>query len=138
MAFQDFRAYLTLRQAGELVDVDRGVALKFEVAKALRKSAAVSGPAFVFKSNGTEFPVIGGLYNSRAKALIALQATEEDVFQRVLNGIAKRVPPVLVQDAPVHENVITGDAIDLSKLPVPTYRGHAIERAWIHAKRNRT
>ena len=66
MAFQDFRAYLTLRQAGELVDVDRGVALKFEVAKALRKSVAVSGPAFVFKSNGTEFPVIGGLYNSRA------------------------------------------------------------------------
>ena len=29
--------------------------------------------------------------------------------------------PVLVTDAPVHENVITGDAVDLSALPVPKY-----------------
>ena len=27
----------------------------------------------------------------------------------------------MVKDAPVHENVITGDAIDLSALPVPKY-----------------
>ncbi|MDT5152829.1 MAG: hypothetical protein QOI01_4562 [Mycobacterium sp.] len=64
--FQDFREFLdALRSHGELIDVDRPVALELEVAKAMRKSASVSGPAIVFKNNGTDFPLVGGLYNSR-------------------------------------------------------------------------
>ena len=48
-----------------------------------------------------------------AKALIALEATEDTVFERVLSGLAGRIPPVMVKDAPVPENVVTADAIDL-------------------------
>lgn len=122
MPFQDFRQFLdALRARGELIDVDRRVALELEIGKALRKSAAVAGPACVFTNNGTTFPLVGGVYNSRAKALIALEATEDTVFDRVLSGLAKRIPPVVVENAPVHENVLTGDAIDLSALPVPKY-----------------
>ena len=122
MPFQDFRAFLdTLRKQGELFDVDRPVALELEVAKAMRQSASVGGPAFVYKNNGTSFPLVGGVYNSRAKALIALESTEEAVFARILAGLAKRIPPVIVTDAPVHENVIMGADIDLSKLPIPKY-----------------
>jgi 2,5-furandicarboxylate decarboxylase 1 len=80
MPFQDFREFLdALRQRGELLDVNRPVALELEVAKAMRKSAAISGPAIVFKNNGTRFPLVGGVYNSRAKALIALDSTEDNV-----------------------------------------------------------
>src|ERR1700688_3566985 len=119
MAFQDFREFLdALRKAGELLELDRAVSPELEVAKAMRKSASVSGPAIVFKNNGTEFPLVGGVYNTRAKALIALQTTEKDVSARVLHGMSSRIPPVAVTDAPVHENVLTGDAIDTSKLPV--------------------
>ena len=122
MPFQDFRAFLdALRAHGELVDVDRPVALELEVAKALRKSASVAGPALAFRNNGTRFPLVGGVYNSRAKALIALQSTEQEVFGRILSGLSQRIAPVMVQDAPVHENVITDDAIDLRALPVPKY-----------------
>jgi 3-polyprenyl-4-hydroxybenzoate decarboxylase len=67
------------------------------------------------------FPLVGGVYNSRAKALIALEATETTVFQRVLDGLARRIPPVRIENAPVHENVLTGDAIDLTKIPIPKY-----------------
>src|ERR1700759_5660778 len=35
--------------------------------------------------------------------------------------MSSRVPPVVVTDAPVHENGLTGDAIDTSKLPVAKY-----------------
>jgi UbiD family decarboxylase len=87
----------------------------------LRKSASVSGLAIVFKTNGTAFPSVGGVYNTRAKALIELQTTEKDVFDRVLRGMSNRIPPVVVTDAPVHENVLTGDAIDTSRLPVAKY-----------------
>jgi 4-hydroxy-3-polyprenylbenzoate decarboxylase/2,5-furandicarboxylate decarboxylase 1 len=120
--FQDFREFLTaLREQGELVDIDRPVALDLEVAKGLRKSAAIGGPAFVFKSNGTSFPLVGGVYNSRAKALIAFQATEDEAFDKILNGLSNRIAPVVVEDAPVHENVLLGDDIDLTALPVPKY-----------------
>jgi 4-hydroxy-3-polyprenylbenzoate decarboxylase/2,5-furandicarboxylate decarboxylase 1 len=54
--FQDFRQFLdALRKQGELIDIDRPVALELEVAKALRKSASVGGPACAFRNNGTGF-----------------------------------------------------------------------------------
>jgi 2,5-furandicarboxylate decarboxylase 1 len=122
MPFQDFRDFLdALRKAGELLEVDRAVSPELEVAKAMRKSAAVSGPAIIFKNNGTAFPLVGGVYNTRSKALIALQTTEKDVFDRVLHGMAARIAPTVVADAPVHENVIAGDAVDISKLPIAKY-----------------
>lgn len=122
MPFQDFRAFLdALRKAGELIEIDRAVSPELEVAKAMKKSAAMSGPALIFKNNGTAFPLVGGVYNTRAKALIAFQTTEKDVFDRVLHGMAARIPPIVVADAPVHETVIAADAVDLSKLPVAKY-----------------
>jgi 2,5-furandicarboxylate decarboxylase 1 len=122
MPFQDFRDFLdALRKAGELLEVERHVSPELEVAKAMRKSAAVSGPAIIFKNNGTAFLLVGGVYNTRSKALIALQTTEKDVFDRVLRGMAARIPPIVVADAPVHENIITGGAVDISKLPVAKY-----------------
>lgn len=122
MPFQDFREFLqALREAGELIEVERHVSPELEIAKAMRKSASVSGPAIIFRTNGTAFPLVGGVYNTRAKALIALQTTENEVSDRVLRGMAARIAPVLVTDAPVHENVLTGDGIDLSKLPIAKY-----------------
>jgi 4-hydroxy-3-polyprenylbenzoate decarboxylase/2,5-furandicarboxylate decarboxylase 1 len=122
MPFADFREFLAaLRDHGELVDIDRPVKLEFEVAKAMRKSASAQGPALLFKQNGTAFPLVGGVYNSRAKALIALQSTEDQVFQRVLEGLERRIKPVRVDKAPVHQNVILDDKVDLTRIPVPKY-----------------
>jgi UbiD family decarboxylase len=51
MPVRDFRDFLdALRIAGELLEVDRHVNPELEVAKAMRKSASVSGPAIVFKN----------------------------------------------------------------------------------------
>src|SRR5262245_66391277 len=107
MPYADFREFLSaLRAHGELLDIDCRVALEFEVAKAMRKSASLGGPALQFRQNGTAFPLVGGVYNSRAKALLAFEATEATVFDRVMQGLGARIPPVMVDDAPVHENVI--------------------------------
>ncbi len=122
MPFDDFRSFLTaLRDQGQLIEVARPVALELEVAKAMRKSAATGGPAIVFNNNGTKFPLVGGIYNSRAKALLAYGCTEENAFGDIVNRLKTRIPPVYVDDGPVHENVILGDDIDLSMLPVPRY-----------------
>jgi 2,5-furandicarboxylate decarboxylase 1 len=122
MPYQDFRGFLdALRSADELLELDRAISPDLEVAKALRKSASVSGPALIFKNTGTAFPLVGGVYNKRAKALIALQTTEKDVFDRILHGMAARISPIVVADAPVHENIILGEAVDASKIPVAKY-----------------
>jgi 3-polyprenyl-4-hydroxybenzoate decarboxylase len=61
MPFQDFREFLAaLRKHGAVFDVDRPV-------------------AFVFKNNSTLFPLVAGVYNTRARALLALKASEETV-----------------------------------------------------------
>lgn len=122
MPFRDFREFLdALRAQGELIDVDRPVALELDVAKAMRKSASIAGPAVVFKDNGTDFPLVGGVYNSREKALLAFGCDEDDAFDQIVAGLSSRIPPTHVETGPVHENVVLGDDIDLSMLPVPTY-----------------
>jgi 2,5-furandicarboxylate decarboxylase 1 len=123
MAYKDLREFLAvLRERGELIDVDRPVELKLEVGKALRATSAIAGPAVMFRNNGTAFPLVGGLYNSRAKALLAFEATEADVFERILAGLQRSIAPEVVTGAaPCHEVVRTGAEIDLHSLPIPTY-----------------
>lgn len=93
MPFQDFREFLdALRAHGELIDVERPVALELEVAKAMRKSASVAGPAVVFTNNGTQFPLVGGVYNSNAKALIAYDCDQDSVFDEIVTRLKVRIP----------------------------------------------
>jgi 2,5-furandicarboxylate decarboxylase 1 len=65
--------------------------------------------------------LVGGVRNSRSEALIAFGCTEDNVVEHILDGLAKRVPPAVSDTAPVHENIITEDDIDLSALPIPRY-----------------
>ncbi|MDR6953272.1 4-hydroxy-3-polyprenylbenzoate decarboxylase/2,5-furandicarboxylate decarboxylase 1 [Ancylobacter sp. 3268] len=123
MAYKDLRAFLsTLRQSGELVDITRPIALQYDVAKALAKNSSVEGPALMFKDNGTEFPLVAGLYGNRRLALMAFESTEDTIHDRVTKGIDTPIGPVDFEGpAPCQEIVLTGDDIDLTKLPVPTY-----------------
>ena len=123
MPYQDLRSFLsTLRQHDELVDIARPIALKYDVAKALAKASSADGPALMFKSNGTEFSLVAGLYGNRRRALIAFEATDETIHERVMKGIDNPIGPVdFAGSPPCQEVVLTGDDIDLTKLPVPTY-----------------
>jgi 2,5-furandicarboxylate decarboxylase 1 len=122
MPFQDVREFLdVLRKHGELVDVERPIALG-DVGKALKQGYQHGGPAMMFHQTGTEFPLVAGLYATRSKALLAFEADEKTVLQKVLDGLNKPVAPtVTTAPAPCQEVVITGDAIDVRKFPIPTY-----------------
>src|SRR5262249_59579525 len=93
MAYQDFREFLgVLRGHGELIDIDTPVALS-DVGKALKQSNMRQGPALMFKQNGTEFPLVGGVYSTRSKALLAFEAMNDNIFDKVVAGLAPRGPP---------------------------------------------
>lgn len=123
MPYQDFRQFLdALRQHGELIDIDRPMHLDNDIPKALKQISVHEGPALNFTDNGTEFPLVAGIYATRKKALLAFEATEETIFEKVLSGLAHPIAPVSFSgQAPCQEVVLTGDAIDIRRFPVPTY-----------------
>ena len=126
MPYADFREFLdVLRRSGELIDIDRPIDLFVDVARALKQSNVIDGPALMFRQNGTAFPLVGGVYSTRAKALLAFQATEDAIFEKILHGLDHPIAPAIVADpAPVHEVVLTGDDIDITQFPIPTYSPH--------------
>ncbi len=122
MPFQDFRQFLdVLRQHGELVDVNRPIGLN-DVGKAMKQSYVRNGPAIMFNNNGTDYPLVAGVYSNREKALIAFEAEEDTILDKVLRGLDNPIPPVVTKNsAPCHEEIIEGDAIDIRNFPVPQY-----------------
>lgn len=123
MPYSDFRQFLdVLRKHGELVDVDRPVDLQTDVGKAMKQSGVRKGPALLFRKNGTEFPLVGGLYSTRSKALLAFEATEDTINDKVLHGLDHPIPPIWRSGpAPCQEVVLTGKNIDIRRFPIPTY-----------------
>ena len=121
MAYQDLRAFLIrLEQSGELVDVSCHC-VEVDVAKALAKSNSVQGPALMLNQTGTDFPLVAGIYAARRGALLAFDATEHTIFDKVLKGINNPVGPVDLRARPLVRIVVVGDQIDVTKLPVPIY-----------------
>ena len=122
MPYQDFRQFLhALRQHGELIDIDRPVALA-DIGKAMKQSYRRGGPALMFNKNGTDFPLVCGLYATRGKALLAFEADERTILQKVLAGLGKPIAPNISKAAaPCQEVLIEGSAIDIARFPIPTY-----------------
>jgi 2,5-furandicarboxylate decarboxylase 1 len=123
MAYQDFRQFLdALRRNGELIDIKRKVDLNKDIGKSLKQSYVHQGPAMVFADNGTAYPLVAGVYATRSKALLAFEANEDTIFDKVLHGLDNPIAPRLLNNsAPCHEEVLTGAEIDLSRYPIPTY-----------------
>ena len=124
MPYQDFRQFLdVLRQHGELIDINRPVALN-DVGKAMKQSYVRQGPAIMFTQNGTDYPLVAGVYSTRSKALLAFEADEDTIFDKVLTGLDNPIPPTaFAGKAPCQDEVITGDDIDIRRLPCrPTAR----------------
>ena len=122
MPFHDFRQFLdVMRQQGELVDINQPIALT-DVGKALKHAYAKGRKATSFNKNGTEFPLVCGVYSSRKHALIAFETDEKNVTQKVLDGLNKPIAPKISNGggAPCQEVVITDD-IDIRRFPIPTY-----------------
>ena len=122
MAFDDFRSFVDcLRAAGEVVEINRPIALD-DVGKVMKRAQAQSGPSVIFNDNGTDFPLICGVYGDRRKALIAFEASSSELFQKVLHGLDNPIPPrVMDGRPPCQDIVLQGADIDLGALPVPQY-----------------
>jgi 4-hydroxy-3-polyprenylbenzoate decarboxylase len=143
VAFRNLAEFLRALEAnGELVRVRREVSPRFEIAEIADRAVKGDGPALLFENvSGSSMPVAINLFAARRRTLRALGigSWEEwdarleplldpkppEGFVEKLKSIPKltdlaQVFPKTVRSAPCQEVVETGDAVDLTKLPVLT------------------
>ncbi len=124
----DFRSFVQLlKDRGEMDHVSREVERTQELAGVMSKIEA-QRRAYYFESvKGAKFPVVGGLYNKLERFGLALERDDAETFtHEAFDGCieaakANPIEPVTVDSAPVHENLITGQAVDLADIPVPKF-----------------
>lgn len=123
---EDFRGFLRLMEEtreGGFVRVTKEVDTRYEVAAIVTKlEQARRLPLLLFeKVKGHEMPVAVNCYATRGRIAKALGVPQAELEKTVLHGYEHPIPPVQVQEAPVHEVVITGEEVDLGSLPAMLY-----------------
>ncbi len=117
----DFRSTLErLRAANRLVDVKQPVDIRH-----LPALTAQSDRAMMFHEvSGYDMPVVSGLSGSRDNLAAAFGLEYPEIEQRVTAAMRNPISPVNASDAPVRHEILTGDKVDLCRLPVPLCAVH--------------
>ena len=115
----DLRACLARLEAHErLLRVRRPVDPRTELA-ALITEAERRGRAILFESVvGSTMPVVANVVGGRRLLALGLGVPPEALVPTFLERSRRRIPPVVVGDAPVQEVVRTGADVDLRGLPL--------------------
>ena len=114
---ENFRQFLDrLRQTGELVDLHQPVDIRHIATLVDQAKTAL----FFHKVIGYDMPVVSGIIRSRERAMMGLGAeTYREIEDKLAAAIAKPIPPKHVKTSPTREVVMTGDEVDLYKIPIP-------------------
>jgi len=124
----DFRDFIAeLERTGNLVRIDDEVDAATDVGATMRWANENYTQAQLFtnvKGAMKGSSIAGGLYSTWERvAMIFGLPPDIDYFDLVdyyAEVITRRIPPVIVDSGSCQENVMTGDDIDLFKLPIPT------------------
>ena len=114
---EDFRQFLDrLRQAGELVDLHQPVDIRHIATLVDQAKTAL----LFHKVIGYDMPVVSGIIRSRERAIMSMGCkTYREIEDRLQNALNNPIPSKLVKTSPADDTFITGDDVDLYKLPIP-------------------
>ena len=123
MAYTDLRHFLQrLRGEGELATVSAEVDPRYEVGAVCRKVLNGRGPALWFERvKGSDLPLVVDVFATRKRFALALETTLDQVHDEWIRRTQTPLEPVMVPSGPCKENIIRGDKIDLTKLPIPIW-----------------
>jgi 2,5-furandicarboxylate decarboxylase 1 len=120
---QDLRSYLDLIKQNNPEDflvISREVDPAFEITGITVKleQEAKRRPVILFeKVKGTKFSVLTNLHAGRSRLAAAIHAKPDEMQRAYLRAMENPIPPKIVATGPVKEVILTGDKIDLFKLP---------------------
>jgi len=124
----DLRDFIAkCEKAGELKRVKAEVDWDLELSHVSKLNEEKKGPALLFENvKGYNIPVFSGALSTTKRLSIALGMPENYTICQMAKEWSKLVnkgpiPPKLVKEGPVMENVIEGDKVDLFSLPAPKF-----------------
>ncbi|KZN40220.1 4-hydroxy-3-polyprenylbenzoate decarboxylase [Pseudoalteromonas luteoviolacea] len=144
MKYKDLREFIELlEKQGELVRVSQPISTKLEMTEIADRTLRAGGPAILFENpEGFDIPVLANLFGTPKRVAMGMGQTDVSelrevgkllaflkepeppkgikealgqipVFKQVLNMPAKEV-----KKAPCQKVVLSGDQVDLTKLPI--------------------
>ncbi|MFZ1882391.1 MAG: phenylphosphate carboxylase subunit beta [Rhodoplanes sp.] len=126
MQINDLRDYISAcDQHGQLHRVDAEVDWMFELAHVSKVNEEAKGPALLYQNvKGYQIPVFTSAFTTPARMAIALEQDPSlsmcQLSRKWMELTTKKnVKPILVNNPPVMENILEGDAIDVEMFPVP-------------------
>jgi 2,5-furandicarboxylate decarboxylase 1 len=114
---QGFREFLKrLDDAGELLHLPKTVDPRHMSALMAQSPQAT----FFEQIDGyPDWRVAGALVSTRRRLAVAMGCPESEIATRFERGIQRPIDPVVVDRAPCQEVVLTGDDVDLTRIPIP-------------------
>src|SRR3981189_3079538 len=114
---ENFRQFLDrLRQAGELVDLHQPVDIRHIATLVDQAKTAL----FFHKVIGYDVPVVSGIIRTRERATRGMGCdTYQEIEEKLKAAIDRPIPPRHVKTSPTREVTLTGDEVDLYRLPIP-------------------
>jgi 2,5-furandicarboxylate decarboxylase 1 len=119
---RSFLAELKAARPDDLVTITAEVDPNQEATALVRNLEARGLDPVVYfeRVRGSTVPVLTNMHASPARLALALGTTVENLNSTYARRLEQLVPPVLLTNAPVQENVITGADIDLVQWPLLT------------------
>src|SRR5476651_2569854 len=114
---ESFRGFLDrLRQAGELIDLHQAVDIRHIATLVDQAKTAL----YFHNVIGYKVPVVSGIIRTKERATMGMGCqTFGEIEHMLAAAIAKPIPPKYVNGSPTRDVVMTGDDVDLFKLPIP-------------------
>ena len=123
MPFRDLRQFIAhLEEQKELRRIRKPVDIKYEIAAYIRKTSDIKGPALLFENvNDSKVPVLGGVFATRKRALLALETSEKECAEKFHYALEHLIPPRKISSGPCKEVVLKSEEADLSRFPIPIF-----------------
>jgi UbiD family decarboxylase len=123
---QDLRSFVDRYAAtypGELIRISEPVSLEFDVqAIALELERRRRFPIVLFENvKGSDIPVIANVMASRRGYAFALGTELAAMPMEYARRLKQYCKPVVIDDPPFGDTTLTGERVDLRRLPIPTF-----------------
>jgi UbiD family decarboxylase len=120
---RSFIAELESKYPEEVARVKKPIAPRYEITALLTQLEKHKRFPLLFCENvaGREAPVVINAQASRKLMALALECRTEELAAKYSERQGKPLAPLEVNNAPVHDQVITGDDVDLTKVPLLTH-----------------
>ena len=123
---QDLRSFVADYEAAfpsEVVHVTEPISTDFDVmALVLEYERRRRFPILLLERvQGSDIPIVCNVVASRRALAFALGVPESGLALEYARRIKDPIKPTIVADPPFRQRVLTGPALDLARLPIPTY-----------------